>query len=91
MSVDTGIDAKAFDNIVSAWDEAVQCEMATRAGHQCKRPATWYARLHDCEDALMCGQHWAAYRRSNEGRLPLCPVCNRLFSSVDVAIAATRL
>jgi hypothetical protein len=93
---DNPTDLSPFGAIVSAWNEQVRCEMTTKAGARCRRPAYWRINLHNCEQALACGQHTSAWARSamaniGSGLSPRCAHCGRTFDSISAAYSVTPL
>ncbi|WP_162938404.1 hypothetical protein [Mycobacterium kyogaense] len=82
----------AFEAAISGWNEHLACEMPTRAGTACGRPARWRLNLHGCEQALLCGHHLRAWQRaaieSSTGR---CAHCGRQFDGVADAYTVTSL
>lgn len=86
-----------LEQLAAAWNDAPRCEMDTKAGAQCCRPAHWRLNLHGCEHVLICGQHLNAWKRNCEsdtrgGSLsPKCVHCGRQFASLIDAYSATPL
>lgn len=86
----------AFDALIAArWDQPVTCEIPTQAGDSCRRPAHWRINLHGCEQAIACGQHKEAWRRSvllNFGTsIPRCAHCRQKFATPADAFSVTPL
>jgi hypothetical protein len=79
--------ATAFEAVISVWNEQIRCEMSTKLGGQCQRPAYWRLDLHGCETVLMCGHHkqrWLRRTLFNCRQTQLaCAHCRRPFASVD--------
>lgn len=85
-----------FEGVVSAWHERPNCEMDTKQGDRCSRPATMRINLHGCEQSLACGQHLNAWKRKGSanmraGYLPRCAHCGRTFASFDDAYTVVPL
>jgi hypothetical protein len=79
----------AFDEIVAHFTDKPPCESSAR----CTRPARWRINLHGCEQAIMCGQHKAAWLRKvlAQKYSPRCAHCGRVFDSVDAAITVVAI
>lgn len=85
-----------FEIVISAWREKVACEITTRGGTQCRRPARWRVDVHGCERALMCTnhfQHWESrvVQELTRTRTTLCGLCARSFSSLSAVRTVTEL
>ncbi len=88
----------AFELVISAWEDPVQCEVDTRGGNQCRHPASWRTDFHGCSRGLMCTQHMHVYRRSVEAafshkgrRGAPCNWCGKMFMSPEAALTVTPL
>lgn len=90
-----------FDQIVAAWDQQIPCEAETKSGNPCRRPGHWLIDMHGEGGATICGQHLSSWVKECEaklasdrlvGKLPRCPVCDRMFAQILGAyVTAVRL
>lgn len=94
-TADKGSDFKSdqdtFNQALSGWDMKVPCEMRTKSGAACKRPAAWAINMHGCEHVTSCGQHYHRRLRQLTGPPGNCFMCNREFESIHAAHTAVRL
>lgn len=83
----TGHDV-AFDEIVDRFADKPKCDGSPR----CTRPARWRINLHGCEQAIMCGQHKAAWLRKvlTEAN-PRCAHCRAEFGCVHDAFTVVAI
>lgn len=50
-------DIDAFERVIAAWSDTLDCQANTKLGAQCRRPARWRLDLHGCHVVLLCGNH----------------------------------
>ncbi len=86
----------AFELVISAWDESLQCEHSTKGGGHCRRPAKWRVDAHGCEKLLMCTNHLHGYEGRvaasfRPGKSTSCPMCGKAFTSPAAVYKATPL
>ncbi|MCV7300867.1 hypothetical protein H7J93_14670 [Mycobacterium barrassiae] len=92
MSVTPANDIEAFERVIAAWSEPVDCEAHTKLGAQCRRPAHWRLDLHGCETVLLCRHHLRAWElKARSTMAPWCAVCGGRWPSINDAYSVTPL
>jgi hypothetical protein len=86
----------SFELVISTWHESIPCEITTKAGARCRRPATWRADAHGCEQRLMCTGHLQHWLRRVEAVLRThgrtqCRLCGQWFKRLEDVHLAVRL
>ena len=83
----------AFDAVISAWDQAPQCEPIGR--ELCSHTATRRVSMHGCRCRLMCLDHarlYVAETLAALGRKSLrCTFCKQPITTVLEAVEVTLL
>lgn len=87
-------DTAAFDAVIAEWKETVPCEVDTKAGGQCQRPAQWLVNVHGCDRYTACTQHYRAIAVDNErgaaragsGRCLNCGRVDRTYAEAHTAV-----
>lgn len=82
----------AFESVIAAWSETLNCGANTKLGAQCRRPARWRLDIHGCETVLLCRHHvriWEQKARATMG--PFCASCGHTWPSLSDAYSVTPL